>query len=187
MTARTVTVEEQSSTVTVVDAPDTNDRRTPRWFFEQCQQRYGPFDLDAAASPANHLCARYYTEADNALTIARWCADQVFCNPPYGPGGTIEKWIAKVRQQRDAFRVRTLMLLPADTSTRWYHDVRTTELIELVRGRLTFDGPVGVQQNTAKFGSVLLWVAPKIQRPKKIQRAKSLFDGAIGSLLDRAG
>ena len=151
---------------------DTNDRRTPKWFFEQCEARYGHFVLDAAATVENRQC--YYfigpgsMNLDDAFSV-QWGEGPVWCNPPYGPAGTIEKWIAYARKQRDRWGTKTLMLLPADTSTKWYHDVSRTELIELVPFRLKFDGPEGVQQNTAKFGSVLVWIAPKIHRPTRVK------------------
>lgn len=151
----------RTAATSVVDRPaDTNDRRTPRWFFEQCEARYGPFDCDVAATKENRLCGSHIADALSALgwSLRNWC------NPPYGPAGTIEKWIAKAREQRDRFGCRTLMLLPADTSTRWFHDVSRTELIELIPFRLKFDSPEAVQNNSAKFGSVLVWIAPKIRR-----------------------
>lgn len=148
---------------------DTNDRRTPRWFFEACVRRFGPFDFDVAATEDNALAALLF--APDALTTAwGWpgCVTDAlcWCNPPYGPPGTIAKWIAKARKERDEHRTRTLMLLPADTSTDWYHDVIRTELVELVPFRLAFEAPDGsTKGNSAKFGSVLVYIAPQITRP----------------------
>ena len=151
--------------ITPILKADTNDRRTPLWFFQQCAARFGPFDMDVAASDENRLCLFYLTERDDALSC-EWARTN-WCNPPYGPGGTIEKWIAKAREQR-AKGLRTLMLLPADTSTKWYHDVSRNELTELVPFRLAFDAPDGsTKGNSAKFGSVLVWIAPRIERPKR--------------------
>lgn len=160
---------------------DTNDRRTPRWFFEQCEARFGSFTLDVAASAENHLCSRWFGPGspwcEDGLSARSWRFDgdyplpgAVWANVPYGPGGTIEKWIAKARRERDVYGIRTLLLLPADTSTKWYHDVSRTELTELVPFRLAFDAPDGsTKGNSAKFGSVLVWIAPKIERPKRLR------------------
>lgn len=187
----------------VVDAPedasaeeaaDTNDRRTPRWFFEQCEARFGAFDLDAAANAENALCAAWLGEGGNApdaLGVAwtQWAIDnwpnlqtsawtktkplQVWLNCPYGPMGTIPKWIAHARRQRDQFGTRTLMLLPADTSTEWFHDVSHTELCELVPFRLAFEaGDGSTKGNSAKFGSLLVWIAPKIQKKARTRVRK---------------
>jgi phage N-6-adenine-methyltransferase len=164
-----------TDTATAVLEPvkaDTNDRRTPAWFLAQCQRRYGRIAMDAAAIEANAVSRYWYGPgspfAVDALGVPWPPVDGiVWLNPPYGPPGTIEKWIAKARQERDA-GARVLMLLPADTSTRWYHDVTRTELCELVPFRLAFDAPDGsTKGNSAKFGSVLVWIAPTIQRPKR--------------------
>jgi phage N-6-adenine-methyltransferase len=156
----------------VARTADTNDRRTPRWFFSACAARFGRFDLDVAASAENALCPIWLDASTDGLR-AEWAPlggrlRQAWCNPPYGPPGTIERWIAKARQERDDHRIRTLLLLPADTSTRWYHDVAKTELTELVPFRLAFDAPDGsTEGNSAKFGSVLVWIAPQIVQPDR--------------------
>src|SRR5688572_21964771 len=112
---------------------DKNDRRTPKWFFDQCRHRFGNFELDVAATIENRVCPHWLADG---LT-QQWARNENnWCNPPYGPPGTIEKWIAKARYERDTNGARTLMLLPADTSTKWFQDVSKTELIELVPFRL---------------------------------------------------
>lgn len=155
-----------------------DDRRTPRWFFDLCVARFGPFGLDVAANADNHLCAAWFGPGgiqENALDdrlpwqdpLARrgeLCA--VWCNPPYGPTGTIPKWIAKAREQRNHYGIRTLMLLPADTSTEWFHDVWWTELCELVPFRLAFGNGSASGTESAKFGSLLVWIAPRLVRPR---------------------
>lgn len=151
-------------------AADRDDRRTPPWFFGQCERRYGRFDLDAAASADNALCRLWIGRERNGLVVV-WAQEaravrQVWCNPPYGPPGTIERWIDKARLERDRYALRTLLLLPADTSTRWYHDVVRTEQIELVKFRLGFAAPDGsTGGNSAKFGSALVYIAPQIVQP----------------------
>jgi phage N-6-adenine-methyltransferase len=156
---------------------DTNDRRTPRWFFAQCSKRFGPFNLDVAATVQNHLCFVWFgpgSYVEDGLS-AYWGGPETtaWANVPYGPPGTIPKWIAKARAERDAYGTRTLMLLPADTSTDWYQDVARTEIVELVPFRLAFEAPDGsTKGNSAKFGSVLIWIAPKIHKPRRGSRGK---------------
>lgn len=162
---------------------DTNDRRTPRWFFDACASRYGSLQLDAAATIENRQTELYLGPGspygEDALT-ADWSraliapGAGVWCNPPYGPSGTIPRWIAKARHERDRHRMRTLMLLPADTSTAWYRDVSHTELVELVPFRLAFDAPDrSTKGNVAKFGSVLVWIAPRIAQPTTSRRTRT--------------
>ncbi len=157
---------------------DKNDRRTPAWFFRQCSDRFGPFNVDAAAVANNALCAAWFGPGSDygadALAIEWGENVRVWCNCPYGPGGTIEKWIAKARRERDERRVKTLLLLPADTSTRWFQDVVRTELVELVPFRLSFEAPDGsTKGNSAKFGSVLVWIAPRITRVKATRQTSA--------------
>lgn len=145
---------------------EKGDRRTPTWFFEQCSNRFGPFDCDIAASRENHLCDAFFSvDGLDAFSVDCWLRTN-WGNVPYGPPGAIERWITKAREQRDRHGCRTLLLLPADTSTKWYHDVSRTELTELVPFRLAFSAPDGsTKGNSAKFGSLLVWIAPRITRP----------------------
>lgn len=150
---------------------DKNDKRTPWWFFEQCQARYGRFLVDVAAHQENHLCRVWLgpgsPSGEDALDTAQRWGPSNWCNPPYGPVGTIPKWIQRTRYERDVFGARTLMLLPADTSTVWFADVERYEQIELVRFRLAFTASDGsTKGNSAKFGSVLVHIAPRIRRPE---------------------
>lgn len=157
--------------------PARDDRRTPRWFFDLCSKRFGLFDVDVAANAENHLCDQWlgpggsHEDALSATSWWPWSSPQegstldAWCNPPYGPPGTIPKWIQKARQQRDQHGTRTLMLLSADTSARWFHDVARSELIELVPFRLAFKNGSPSGRDTARFASVLVWIAPRLAKP----------------------
>lgn len=77
--------------------PKDQNRRTPRWFFERLQDRLSEiaerkirFKLDAAASPENKLCQRFYTEQQDGLAQP-WKVD-TFCNPPFKRFGL---WVQK--------------------------------------------------------------------------------------------
>ena len=185
-----VLVDEYGSTGILQYPPkaDTNDRRTPRWFFEQCARRFGPFHFDVACTADNALADRLFDQDDNLVLDAlsapwTWPWDDgsqatCWCNPPYGPAGTIPKWIAKARKERDEHGTRTLLLLPADTSTEWYQDVKKTEWIEDVEFRLAFEAPDGsTKGNSAKFGSVLVYIAPKITRHRAIKAQQETQHG----------
>jgi hypothetical protein len=104
-----------------------------------------------------------------------------WANVPYGPAGVISKWIAKARHQRDVHDVRTLMLLPADTSTQWFHDVWRTELCELVPFRLAFGNGSASGTESAKFGSLLAYIAPQLRQAgrRKNSRSSGLVVGRL--------
>ena len=128
-----------------LDAVD--DRGTDPEFFAQMEARFGPFNLDAAASPRNAKCARFYTINDDALLLP-WHG-KVWCNPPYSNlGAWVDKASAEVRRCR---ATRVVMLLPANrTEQAWWQD-RVEPFrdgrdpagprVEFLRGRLRFVKP----------------------------------------------
>ena len=97
---------------------DRSDWETPRDLFGRLDA-FWHFDLDAAASDENHLCADYYTKETDGLAHS-WAGRRVWCNPPYGRD--VARWVEKAyRETRDGVTC-VVMLIPARTDTRWYHD-----------------------------------------------------------------
>lgn len=76
------------------------------------------FDLDVAASATNHLCARYLTRAEDALT-APWPGQRCYCNPPYGR--QIRQWVQRAVEESLYHDKLVVMLVPARTDTVWFH------------------------------------------------------------------
>lgn len=68
------------------------DWRTPKDFFRELNQEFH-FGLDAAATPENAKCARYFTPEMDGLSLTWSGYGAVFCNPPYGR--EIGKWVQK--------------------------------------------------------------------------------------------
>lgn len=65
---------------------------TPQAFFDKLNREFH-FALDAAATPENTKCTRYFTPEMDALSQS-WNVDgAVFCNPPYGR--QLGKWVRK--------------------------------------------------------------------------------------------
>ena len=128
----------------------TGEWATPQDFFDKLNWRFGPFDLDPCATIHNTKCANFYTEAENGLT-KDWGEHVVFVNPPYGRG--IEEWIAKAYQEGRKENTRVVMLIPARTDTRYWHDyVMKAKEIHFVKGRLKF----GDSKNSAPFPSAVV-------------------------------
>jgi len=127
---------------------------TPRALFDELSRRYGPFSVDAAAEANNtKVEACFFTEAEDALHPRLDWTDgtgpsTVWCNPPYD---NIGAWISKARQQiaKGVCR-RVVFLIPARTSTDWFHDqVLPFGRVEYLRGRVSFDPPPGVERSSA--------------------------------------
>lgn len=124
---------------------------TPGWMFQWLHDQFD-FNLDAAASPENAKCPSFYSEPDDALLKA-WggiYASTVWCNPPYSnPAPWIEKALSEVAKGNAQ---TVVMLLPSDTSTRWFlrGAESATSLLFLVP-RIKFGGV----SSSPRFGSAL--------------------------------
>jgi phage N-6-adenine-methyltransferase len=119
-----------------------DDRGTDPEFFAKMVERFGPFDLDAAAAPHNAKCERFYTVADNALELP-WTG-RVWCNPPYSD---LAAWVAKAHFEYHVGTAKAIvMLLPANrTEQGWWQKYiepeRDTALgpkVEFLPGRMRF-------------------------------------------------
>lgn len=114
---------------------DTAEWATPRDTFDRLDAEFG-FDLDPCATAENAKCARYFTRADDGLS-QEWTG-RVFCNPPYGRA--IGAWVQKARESAHTTAELVVLLIPARTDTRYWHDHVVGGEIRFLRGRLKFGG-----------------------------------------------
>lgn len=125
---------------------------TPQDFFDEVVNKYGPFDLDAAATADNTKAPKFYTRTENGLRQP-WFG-QVWLNPPYGP--YVNTWLEKIHNELFIYRnaIQVLMLLPARTDTKWFHKwvLLDADFIYFLRGRLHFNNSI----NSATFPSMLI-------------------------------
>lgn len=92
---------------------------TPPELVKAVELRFGDLDYDLAATKENAVCAFYFTEQDDSLSI-RWPMGQHWLNPPFG---NIGPWVAKAHAETLMNpRCRVIMLVPASVSTNWYRD-----------------------------------------------------------------
>lgn len=96
------------------------DHGTPIWLFKEADRIWGPFELDAAASPDNALCEIFYTKEDDGLVLP-WFR-RTWLNPPYSRDrGGVEAWFDKAAWSARWARCTTVMLLDVVVvSTRWF-------------------------------------------------------------------
>lgn len=126
----------------------TNEWATPNLFFNELNKEFN-FNLDPCATKENKKCDKYYTKEENGLT-KNWDNQRVFVNPPYGR--TINQWVKKSSEARGGVVV---MLIPARTDTRYFHEYIYNKLnveIRFIKGRLKF----GDSKNSAPFPSMLV-------------------------------
>ena len=128
---------------------NTPEWGTPQALFDELDREFH-FDLDIAASDDNHKCAKYYTKKTDGLAHQGDWAGTVWCNPPYGR--EIGKWVEACSKYTGGTCV---MLLPARTDTKWFHDyIYKDKRVEIrfIPGRLHFNE----SKNSAPFPSMIV-------------------------------
>ena len=117
---------------------------TPQDLFDRLHAKY-QFTLDVCATKENAKCAQYFDTSTDGLKQS-WAGERVWCNPPYGR--EIFDWVARCSAHSFA-----VMLLPARTDVRWWHDfVIPYGDVEFIKGRLKFGG----HKNSAPFPSAVV-------------------------------
>lgn len=142
----------------VMFSSKSNEWETPQEFFNELDKEFN-FDLDPCADDGNHKCDKYYTKYDNGL-LKDWGGHNAFVNPPYGR--EIGKWVEKSYIESQKENTLVVMLIPARTDTRWFHNyIYNKAEIRFIKGRLKFGG----SNNSAPFP--LMVVVFKQRKEKK--------------------
>lgn len=117
---------------------------TPQDLFDKLNAEFH-FDLDVCALPENAKCKRFFTPEMDGLK-QEWTG-VCWCNPPYGR--QIGKWVEKGAKSF----ATVVMLLPARTDTKWFHEyIYNKAEIRFIKGRLKF----GNSKNAAPFPSMIV-------------------------------
>lgn len=132
----------------VMFSSETSEWATPQDLFDRLNEKYH-FNLDPASTNENAKCRNHYTMSDDGLTKS-WGGCTVFCNPPYGR--EIGKWVEKAYNESIKPNTIVVMLLPARTDTKWFHNYCVKGKIEFIKGRLKFGGC----KNSAPFPSMIV-------------------------------
>ena len=132
----------------------TDEWETPQELFDKLDSEFH-FELDVCANESNHKCDKYYTKAQDGLSMP-WTAEcAIWCNPPYGR--EIGKWVSRAWHASSDTTV--VVLLPARTDTRWFHDYiykKPNVEVRFIKGRLKF----GNSKNSAPFPSMIVVFRP---------------------------
>lgn len=129
---------------------------TPQDFFDKLNAEFH-FTLDVCALPNNAKCPRYFTLKDNGL-LQDWGREICWCNPPYGRGKTIEKWVRKAYESAKT-GATVVCLLPSSTDTYWFHHIVLLYAADIryVEGRLKF----GKAPDNARFANMVVIFRPR--------------------------
>lgn len=122
---------------------------TPPDLYERLNREFR-FTIDVAANSRNAKCDRFFSAADDGLRQT-W-SGTCWMNPPYDH--RLELWLRKAFESARAGEATVVALLPARTSSRWWHEVvlPSASEIRFVRGRLRF-GSINAR---ALFPSVIV-------------------------------
>ena len=127
---------------------------TPQDLFDKLNEEFD-FTLDVCALPENTKCSKFYTPQDNGL-LQPW-GGTCWCNPPYGRD--VGKWVKKAYESAKN-GATVVMLLPARTDTRWFHDyIWGYAEIRFIKGRIKFGNAV----NPAPFPSMIVVFCPNLK------------------------
>ncbi len=127
---------------------------TPQDFFDKLDKEFH-FKLDAAATDKSAKCRMYFDSEKDGLSQSWNCGGAVFCNPPYGR--EISKWVAKAYNESKIVNYPIVLLVPARTDTRYFHDyIYGKSEIRFICGRLKFTDEEGRTRNNAPFPSMLV-------------------------------
>ena len=129
---------------------------TPPEVFEQLNEEFN-FTLDAAAETETTLCDYYFTEDDDAL-CQDWNNQVVFCNPPYSK---LREFAHKAKEEAEK-GATVVMLVPARTDTRAFHDSLAGGEVRFIKGRLKFQQN-GKEKDPAPFPSMVCVMGPDIK------------------------
>ncbi|WP_281513162.1 phage N-6-adenine-methyltransferase [Bacteroides acidifaciens] len=129
----------------------TDQWATPQEFFDSLNDEFA-FTLDPCADSSNYKCERYFTKEQDGLK-QDWGGETVFCNPPYGR--TIKEWVRKSSEEVKKPGTTVVMLIPARTDTKYFHDYiyqKDNVEVRFIKGRLKF----GDSNNSAPFPSMVV-------------------------------
>lgn len=131
---------------------------TPSAYIEAARKLMGSIDLDpASCTDANETvrAGTIYTASEDGLS--REWRGNVWCNPPYGPGGQ-SAWAAKVIEEHDAGRIdKAVLLVNATTEAVWFSDLWRFPIC-FVLGRIKFVSPGGSAGRQPTHGSAIVGI-----------------------------
>lgn len=126
---------------------NTDEWATPQDLFDRLDACFH-FTLDPCATEENHKAPKFYTREQDGLK-QDWGGEVIWCNPPYGR--TIGEWIKRCAEHQGI----AVMLIPARTDTRWWHQYingNPNASVHFIKGRLKFGGA----KNSAPFPSAIV-------------------------------
>lgn len=141
---------------------------TPQDLYDSLNEELGPFDMDVAATAENSKCMYFASKDTHQNGLEADWMNKNWCNPPYSQ----VKEFAKKAQEEAAKGHMTVMLIPARTDTKFFHEYiyqKPNVEIRFLKGRIKFISPDGSllrgtsmngSNNAAPFPSMIVIFKP---------------------------
>lgn len=125
---------------------------TPKHIIELVEKEFGPIQLDPCCTPKTAKAKKFFTKEQNGLG-QEW-KGLVFVNPPYS---RIKEWVQKASNSCKGGAATVVMLIPARTDTRWFHEyIYGKAEIRFLKGRCKFVMNGIQSKENAPFPSMLV-------------------------------
>lgn len=146
------------------------DYQTPKWLYDKLNKIFS-FNLDPCTSRDNPLGTKYFFTKQIDGLAQSWDLKSIYINPPYGRD--IRKWLSKAYNSLQLNPDQVIvMLLPARTDTKWFHQYiykQPNVEVRFLKGRLRFENT----QSSAPFPSMVVILASPLFHSVKIQQCKT--------------
>lgn len=130
----------------------TDDWATPVDVIRKLEAEFGRFDLDPCATDETAKADSYFTKEEDGL--AQHWSGLVFVNPPYS---NVTPWVEKAIAECALGNARSLLLLPNNTDTAWFHDLVLKHChVRFLRGRIAFLGHDGEPVKGNRGGNIIV-------------------------------
>lgn len=134
----------------------TDERATPQELFDLLDSEFH-FTIDLAATPENAKCPVFFSKGENSAWKNDWVGT-CFLNPPYSD---IPSWLERARHQTRLHNSTIVILLPNDSSTRYFHEYIWDKAKRDWRDGISVIFPdrrykFGKHSNSAKFATLIV-------------------------------
>lgn len=124
--------------------------RTPQWLFDKVQVEFH-LEVDRAATEANAKLPKFLTKENNALN--RTWLESGWANIPYSAP---KLWYEKARTSAILYETLTVLLVKADTSTKYWMENTQDAHVRFLSGRIKFWDENNTPHYGATFPSALV-------------------------------
>jgi phage N-6-adenine-methyltransferase len=153
---------------------EKQDWETPQWLFDKLDKHF-KFSLDVCATKYNHKCKTYIDPQMADGLICPWDSidfgihiKHIFCNPPYNQ---LSQWIKKCYEE-SLKGCTVVMLIPARTDTKVWHEYVSKGRVTLLKGRLKFSN----SKHSAPFPSCIVVFGKEYDAGVRNQKNDFLFN-----------